>query len=228
MTISHPDGVTLNDYADDALAPAVRSDVAAHVASCAECRALVDSLHEVRAAARRLPPLRPRSDAWQRIERAIRANNAGPRSSRWSWFAAAAALVLATGIGFGLASLRQQPAAGPIQTSSDASTAQSVEAELMQAEEHYQKAIAGLEKIADAEKGALDPQTASTLEKNLTVIDQAISERRAALRSEPSSEPAQPSLLESFKSKISLLQETVALINQMRQAPGLKQTQKGT
>ena len=62
----------------------------------------------------------------------------------------------------------------------------------------------------------LDPQTASTLEKNLRVIDQAISESRSALRAQPASEPAQASLLESFKSKIALLQDTVALINEMR------------
>ena len=59
-------------------------------------------------------------------------------------------------------------------------------------------------------------RTAATLQKNLAVIDQAISESRAAVRSQPSSEPAQQSLLENFKTKIGLLQDTVALINEMR------------
>jgi hypothetical protein len=92
-------------------------------------------------------------------------------------------------------------------------------AELLLAEQHYQKAIAGLERIANDEKGSLDPQLASTLEKNLAVVDQAISESRAALRSQPASEPAQASLLESFKAKVALLQDTVALINEMRRGP---------
>src|SRR5436190_61045 len=83
-------------------------------------------------------------------------------------------------------------------------------------EQHYQKAITGLEQAANAEKGALDPQTAATLQKNLAVIDQAINESRAALKMQPNSEPAQQSLLESFKTKIALLQDTVALINEMR------------
>jgi len=48
------------------------------------------------------------------------------------------------------------------------------------------------------------------------VVDQAISESRAALRTQPNSAPAQQSLLESFKSKIALLQDTVSLINEMR------------
>jgi hypothetical protein len=121
-------------------------------------------------------------------------------------------------MGVTLADRLRKPAIGDAAGSREVATAQSVEAELMQAEQHYQKAITGLERIANSEKGALDPQTASTLEKNLTVIDQAISESRAALRSQPSSEPAQASLLESFKAKIALLQDTVALINEMRKS----------
>ena len=94
--------------------------------------------------------------------------------------------------------------------------AQAVEAELRAAEEHYTKAITGLEQITKTEQGALDPGTAATLQKNLAVIDQAISESRAALRTQPASEPAQESLVENFKAKIALLQDTVALINEMR------------
>jgi len=48
------------------------------------------------------------------------------------------------------------------------------------------------------------------------VIDQAILESRAALRTQPASEPAQASLVENFKAKLGLLQDTVALINEMR------------
>ena len=113
--------------------------------------------------------------------------------------------------------------------------AQSVETELRQAETHYEKAIKGLEVIANSEQSELDPRTAATLQKNLAVIDQAISESRAAVRAQPASEPAQQSLIEGFKTKIGLLQDTVALINEMRKgneagaariASGLKQ--KGT
>jgi hypothetical protein len=99
---------------------------------------------------------------------------------------------------------------------STAALAQAVEAELQQAEQHYQRAISGLEQIATREQGELDPQTAAMLQKNLAVIDQAIGESRAALKVEPESEPAQQSLLESFKQKVALLQDTVALINEMR------------
>jgi CHASE3 domain sensor protein len=62
----------------------------------------------------------------------------------------------------------------------------------------------------------LDPEVAAALQKNLQVIDQAIDESRAALRDQPMSEQAQLSLFEAFRTKIVVLQETLALINEMR------------
>ena len=88
--------------------------------------------------------------------------------------------------------------------------------ELRLAETHYEKAIKGLEEIATSEQDSLDPRTAATVRKSLAVIDQAISESRAAIRSQPANEPAQQSLIENFKTKITLLQDTVVLINEMR------------
>jgi len=63
--------------------------------------------------------------------------------------------------------------------------ARSIETELRQAETHYENAIKGLEAIASTEQSDLDPRTAATLQKNLAVIDQAISESRAAVRLQP-------------------------------------------
>jgi hypothetical protein len=246
----HPTDLTLNDYVDRALGDSERADVERHLDQCPECRALADDLREIRRATKALTPLEPPAVVWRRIERTIRqdasaeATRAGAGGAftprRLGWLAAAAVLVLATFVGLRLGPLApRQPASSPPPAapapaaSSDA--AQSVESELRQAEEHYDKAIKGLEQIADAGEGSLDPKTAATLKKNLSVIDQAISESRAAVRSEPNSEPAQASLLDAFKTKVSLLQDTVSLINEMRKGndagaarivSGLKQ--KGT
>jgi anti-sigma factor RsiW len=138
------------------------------------------------------------------------------------WLAAAAALVLAAAVGLRYAPGRSPNSAPSLQVQggsaqvSSGDAAQSIENELRQAEAHYENAIKGLEQIASAEQNALDPRTAATLQKNLAVIDQAINESRAAIRSQPASEPAQQSLIENFKTKIALLQDTVALINEMR------------
>ena len=91
------------------------------------------------------------------------------------------------------------------------------------AEQHYQNAIAKLEQAArldqaasGPERNALDPQTAAMLQKNLQVIDQAIAESRSALRSEPLSAAARASLFDALRRKVALLQDTIALMNEMR------------
>ena len=81
----------------------------------------------------------------------------------------------------------------------------SIETELRQAEAHDEHAIEGLEVIAYSEQSELNPRTATTLQKNLSVIDHAIRESRAAVRSQPTSEPAQQSLIGGFTTKIGLL-----------------------
>ena len=108
------------------------------------------------------------------------------------------------------------PAPGASGNANAADLVESVEADLKAAEEHYERAIAGLEKIASADERSLDPQVAATLKKNLEIIDGAIAESRIALRSEPQSAPARESLFEALRRKMSLLQDTIALMNEMR------------
>ncbi len=103
----------------------------------------------------------------------------------------------------------------PVNASPD-QLVETVESELKMAEQHYEKAIAGLEQIAKAGEGTLDPQVAGTLRKNLGVIDQAIHDSRVALQAQPTNELAQESLFEAFRRKVGLLQDTVTLINEMR------------
>ena len=239
----HPNEIAINDYVDDGLAPDERSELERHLATCAECRALVDDLRELRRATATLESRDVPARAWRRIERAIQLEQehrsgaaakrpwiagvtasgiAGLKGSRyaftWRYMAAAAVLVLAAVVGIQVFRTgRTSPASpGGAAAPPAGEAAIAIEAELRAAEQHYEKAISGLEQIAKSEQGALDPRTAATLQKNLAVIDQAIGESRAALRVQPTSEPAQQSLIENFKTKIALLQDTVALINEMR------------
>lgn len=170
-------------------------------------------------------PFRPAASAGLRTLR----YDARLKGSRYTWLAAAA-LVLATAVGIRYAPARHTDA--PTTARAGADAVQSIDTELRQAEAHYEHAIKGLEAIASSEQSELDPRTAATLRNNLAVIDHAISESRAAVRSQPTSEPAQQSLVEGFKIKIGLLRDTVALINDMRKgheagaariASGLKQ-----
>ncbi len=225
----HPDPLVINDYVDAALDPAGRAGVERHVAACVECRQLVDDLREVRRQAKALEPMEPPARVWTKIERTLRLKK-GPypffsgsdrkRGTAPYWLAIAATLVIGTAVGVRYVT-SSRPAAPATQLAAPSAAdrgelAKSVEDDLLQAEQHYQRAITGLEQIANADKGALDPHTAATLQKNLSVIDQAINESRAALKAQPASEPAQQSLLDNFRTKIALLQDTVALINEMR------------
>ena len=234
----HPNDSVLNDYVDDALGSGERAEVDAHLESCARCRELVDDLRDIARTAASLDQREPPARAWTRIERAIELESRGARAGvargfqpsgsggnrglarlgawHYRWLAAAAALVIAALVGLRYAPSRGTPSSNAPRGPAVDVTSQTIEAELRAAEEHYDKAIKGLEQIADSEKGALDTQTAATLQKNLAVIDQAISESRAAVRMQPTNEPAQQSLLENFKAKLALLQDTVALINEMR------------
>ena len=54
------------------------------------------------------------------------------------------------------------------------------------------------------------------LKANLTVLDGAIGESREALKQEPENDVAQQSLFEALSNKVALLQDTIALINEMR------------
>jgi hypothetical protein len=93
---------------------------------------------------------------------------------------------------------------------------ESVAQELSLALEHYDKAIAQLEVLAKNNDGTIDATTAATLQHNLSVIDQAIAESRAALAADPQSQPALDSLIDALRRKVGVLQTTVALMNEIR------------
>lgn len=227
---------SIGELADGTLAPAERARVEAHLDQCPSCRALLADLEAIRREARQLPRAEPPAALWTRIADGLRAQGVGgagrktgPSSNRTRWLAAAAAVVVLTVGGALVTQMMKRgtspasttppeprPAQGPSGNANAADLVESVEADLKTAEEHFERAIAGLEKIASADERTLDPQVAATLKKNLEIIDGAIAESRSALRSEPQSAPARESLFEALRRKMSLLQDTIALMNEMR------------
>lgn len=201
-----------------------------HLATCAACRALLTDLRRIRQTAATLDRPAPPPAVWARVSEELRHERAERERRAGAWkigLAAAATLLLILGglVAWRTISMDQtgQTVASNVTVSGEATQpvtstkdVQSVETELRLAAEHYEKAIAGLEAIAKTQQKTLDPQLSATLQKNLAVIDQAIGESRAALREQPASLPAQESLFEAFKSKVALLQSTVALVNEMR------------
>jgi hypothetical protein len=230
----------ISALADGTLDPADRPRIEAHIEVCADCRRLLDDLRALRREATALPGEPLPASLWPRVAARLRdqgvrgadtAMGRG-RTAYWHWAAVAALLLIAVGAGLLVTWSRRPPApaattAGQshedpgVRTTSagnagSPASVQGIEMELRMAEEHYEKAISGLEQVANSDQNALDPQVASTVKRNLEVIDQAISESRTALKAEPQNQPARESLFEALRRKIVLLQDTIALMNEMR------------
>jgi hypothetical protein len=218
----------LSDLVDGTLEAADRALVDDHVRECEACAGLVRDLVSLRQAARSLGPMAPPAHVWLEVAGQIRQRTpptaaAAPTRSRlgpaWQWAGLAAALVVITTGTYVFLRLEHQPPVGPppVAAAGPSGSAEVVADELSQAMAHYQKAIAELEVITKTNNGALDPALAATLQTNLGVIDAAIVDSRAALTHDPSNLPARDSLLEAMQRKVSVLQETVALMNEIRQ-----------
>lgn len=212
-------------YVDGELDPTEERIVERHLEGCAPCRALVADLRTVRAAAFTLDRREPPANLFARIQSRIGGEPRPParllawpntRSAWATWLAAAAALLVTTAVG--LAPLLRPAGATDVAGTSTAPAGlvDSVQADLAAAEQHYDRAIQGLEQIARSDTNDLDPQVAAVLQKNLQVVDQAIDESRAALKAQPTSTTVQEGLFEAMRTKVALLQQTVELINEMR------------
>jgi anti-sigma factor RsiW len=236
----------LSELVDGIIARDARPQVEAHLEGCAGCRALLADLRRAREAARALLKMTAPESMWPKVRADFAAvagqskrmaptpseSGQGAKTPRRftvlrfvprrpavvTGLSAAAVLVRAVSAGLFVMSRRAAapPAATPTATAAARPGAASVEAELLLADQHYQKAIVALEQSAKDGQTALDPQTAEVLQKNMGVVDQAIRESRAALRSEPTSEAAQSSLFEALQRKVGLLRDTISLINEMR------------
>lgn len=216
----------LVDLVDGRLDSAQQREIERHVEACAECRALITDLRSIRAAAFMLDRHEPAPRLWSELQAKIAVEPAPrarvlmmPTRANWPvWLGAAAALILATVIGLLplLNRTSEEDRAAETEAAAPEVTVESVAAEFEAAEQHYQKAIDDLQTIASKDTGELDPQVAAVLQKNLGVIDQAISESRAALKSQPSNINAQDGLFDALRTKVALLQQTVELINEMR------------
>jgi anti-sigma factor RsiW len=209
---------SISAWVDGTLDSVGRRELEDHLAACAECGALATDLRRIAELARGLDRLQPPAALWNRIGQATRrTREPRPRVPPfWLGLAAAAVIVAAVSLAVLLrpapdttATVVSDTGASPIEV------ARTVEAELRLAEQHYENAIAGLEQLA-RDQQLLDPAVATTLQRNLQVIDAAISESRTALKAQPGSHPAQQSLFDAFRTKIALLEDTIYLLSEIR------------
>jgi hypothetical protein len=216
----------IQELADGTLGPVRRAELQTHLDQCDGCRALAADMQKIRTAASTLSAVPPPDRAWLQIAARLRQEGRltgeSPRLPRnLAALAIAASLLLAVGASLYLlgTSSRPDPNTSPAEAAGNAApgdAVQSITDDLTIAERHYQSAIVKLEEAANSDDGSIDAETAAILKKNLQVIDQAIAESRTALQSEPQSAPARDSLFEALRRKVNLLQDTIALMNEMR------------
>jgi anti-sigma factor RsiW len=221
---------SVHELVDGTIGAIRRAELEQHLDGCDACRALVSDLERIRDAAGALPEMRPPDRVWLQIAGRLRQEGritAAPepqrtRHSYVAWLAIAAALVLAAGGAVMLLIPRtttpsQSAAPTAVQgTGAPVKSVETVQNEVEAAQQQFEKAIADLEKVAKANQQALDPGTSATIDKNIGILDQAIAENRAAVKAEPASVAARETLFDALRQKVSLLQDTIALINEMR------------
>lgn len=224
----------IQELVDGTLGPIRRAELELHLESCDGCRELARDLQVIASAAEALPALNPPERVWSELSGRLRAEGraaAGPapvaRHRSIGLLAIAAALTVLVGGSLYLLQRQRSPATPPAPVASTATPAATpdsaapsgnpapaspvqtvdVATELALTEKHFQNAI--------EQASTTDPATAAVLQKNLLVVNEAIAESRKALEANPQSGSTQ--LYEVLKQKIRFLQDTIALMNSMRQ-----------
>lgn len=206
----------LSEYLDGELAPFERQALDAHLAACADCAGVLEELDAVRQQASVLPErVPPVADPWaaiaSRIERMPRSGadeGRAPRRVSLPQLAAAAALVLAVGMG---SMWMRQPPRGPgvERDPAPADYGQGVHPVAL-ADESFDAAVADLEAVLDEGRGRLNAETIRVLEENLAAIDAAVVQAREALAADPANVGLTNHLLRTRAMRLGLLRRAVA------------------
>ena len=216
----------LNDYADNALPPVRRAAVERHLVECPSCREELEWQQSLRREARDLPlGIAPSRDLWPEIAARIDRHKSvevdfrdrpTTSSSRWTtrgWLAAAAVLliVLSSGVTALLLRSGDPPLAIAPPSTRPAEPVITALAAFRPAEAEYLRTADELTAMLEAQRDVLAPETVATIEENLRIIDQAITEARTALLADPQNRELSDMLSGVYRRKVELLQSAVLL-----------------
>jgi anti-sigma factor RsiW len=116
----------------------------------------------------------------------------------------------AAGPAAAVATVADQSDAGAASARSDAAHGPSV-ATVSFADAQYDAAVADLERTLSRQRGRLDASTVTIVERNLQIIDSAISQARQALEADPANSYLSSHLVETRRRKLDLLRRAAAL-----------------
>lgn len=229
----HPPSHRFSEYLDGELDRREAEEMEVHLEACPGCRRLLRDLEQIRSRARSLPDLTPDRDLWPGIAAGILEGDSGPpgvialhpgallpapgertrRVFRITYpraVAAGLALALVSGsLGAGIAGFLRS--SGEISGESPPPWVQLVSDASPNLGDAARE-VARLEGLMAQHRSRLDPETARILEKNLVVIDQAISESIRALESDPGNAFLENHLARSVQAKAEYLREAAAFV----------------
>lgn len=224
----------LNDYVDGVLSDQEAAEVERHLASSAEARDTVQFLRSLQARAAGLPDsIEPEGDLWPGIqsrlasappvstEGAVRRVAGSPAASwwptldafQWATLAAAAMLLVVTSSAITAWMVAAPgPSDGPTDAAGSAVLTDVALTNVPAIEAEYAVEIERLVWALYESRETLDPDTVSTIETNLRVIDRAIRRAREALEEDPENQGLARMLGNNYRHKLQLLQRTTRII----------------
>jgi anti-sigma factor RsiW len=228
----------LSDHLDGRLPAEARSEVLAHLRSCASCARLAEQLDSIRRQARALGPVQPPRDLWPGIRARLDEpdvvalpvdRHEHDRVAPWRRVVrltvpqlAAAGLVLALLSGAGVWALLL-PSTGPsvagaagiddVPERPGASLVAGDAGTGPVADADRGGAVEELRAIVEEARGRLDANTVQVLERNLIVIERAIAEARAALEMDPANAFLQDHLRSSEDRRRDYLEQARTLVD---------------
>jgi len=218
----------LSDYLDGELSDAERQAVDAHLRQCESCRVTLAELRAVVSAAGRLQDVPQAQDLWPGVESRIAGvplwlpASARKRRDTLSPFRRAISKRLSFTVPqVAAASLTLMLLSGGLvwmarsgDPRADVPPLRAAE-RLVQpanfADDHYDAAVAELERTLNEGRKTLDPETVRVLEHNLAAIDRAIDQCHRALATDPSNLYLNTHLAEARQRKLLLLRRATAL-----------------
>jgi hypothetical protein len=235
----------LSDYVDGHLSPGEAIACDAHLARCAECRAVVADLRMVIGIAKADPDQMPATDLWPAVLSRIAPADAGARTLSGGFpsetagaaavnhrdrtstrrqivftlpqLALAASLLIAVSasvayLAAGRAAAPLTSPEHPVQAQAEPLLPPSPEVQPANfADAEYDRAVADLESILIDMRDELDPRTVVVIERNLSAIDQAIREARAALDADPANTFLNSHLVDARRKKLELLRRATMI-----------------
>jgi anti-sigma-K factor RskA len=216
----------LNDFVDGTLDTSARQRVGRHLESCDACREEVAALRSLTADLRALPKeMTPPADLWLEIARqtgqtrpsVLDFEEAQRRRSGWSgrWrLAVAAALLVACSSALTLYLSKGLPDKGlALRGKGHGTSALQTELALVNVAGTYSGTVQALHKTLRERRADLSPETLREVERNLSIIDAAISATQAALATDPEDRDLIRTVSAMYEQKIALLQDANELPN---------------